>query len=305
MSRTEIESAISKIYATRQFDSQQDFENRLLAALQNLEFKALYVKHRELSLKKLNNNTKDLEEEYKNASKALLDYIENNNIDLKVYHKCPKCNDTGMTKDGMCDCKKALLVNMLKKESNLPKFATATFKDNKFNDIKAKQTAKMSSIYLDCQKWTANFENANKKVLFFNGNVGVGKTTLAFSIANDLLDKGYSVYYSTAFDIANMVIDKHFKRLANLDNYYNMLASDLLIIDDLGTEPQNAIAIEYLFAILDSRINDNKKTMICTNLTLEQFSKRYGERSTSRLTSKVYAYAPSFIQGDDLRKIKC
>ena len=111
MSRTEIESAISKIYATRQFESQQDFENRLRATLQNPEFKALYVKHRELSLKKLNNKSNDIEEEYAKTSKALLNYIENNKIDLNIYHKCPKCNDTGMTKDGMCDCKKALLVN--------------------------------------------------------------------------------------------------------------------------------------------------------------------------------------------------
>ena len=35
------------------------------------------------------------------------------------------------------------------------------------------------------------------------------------------------------------------------------------------------------------------------------FIANYGEKSFSRLSSNTLAIVPSYIQGDDLRKIKC
>lgn len=304
MSIERIDLALNSIYSTRRFEAQQDYEKRLADALKNAEFNNLYLEHRKLSLEKLKNN-KDAINKDKEVSSKLLKLIQDNNIDLNIYYACPKCKDTGMVNGKPCECKIKLLKKLLRDEANLPKFATSTFETNKFDSISSKQSKKMSAVYADCKRWADNLDSARKRIVFLMGNVGVGKTTLAFSVANTVLDKGQSVYYTTAFDLATMLVDRQFNRLVDLDKYDNMLSSELLIIDDLGSEPQNVIAIENLFAILDSRINSNRKTMILTNLTLEQFAKRYGERSLSRLTSVEFSYVPSYIAGDDLRKIKC
>ena len=305
MSKASVNNQLNAEYKQIRFEAEQNLEDRLQAALQIPQFKALYVERKAIALELSKKNTQELKDEYQKVSKKLLDTINKENIDLNIYFKCKDCKDTGYINGKPCHCRISKSKRLLKAESNLPKFATATFEDSKFATLKVAQAKKMESIYKDCKRWAENIDNASKRIIFLMGSVGTGKTTLSFCIANKLLDNGHSVYFATAFDLASLIIDKQFNRLQNIDNYYNMLDADLLIIDDLGTEPQNTLMQEGLFAILDSRINENKKTVICTNLTEAQFAKRYGERSTSRLTSASFAYKPSFIDGDDLRKIKC
>ena len=305
MTKVEIIQQINSIYKTKRAQSEYDFNLRLNKAMQDKKFKTLYDNQRLASLNKTLKKDDKSALALQAASKELFDYIVKNKINLNVYHECKACQDTGSVNGKMCECKKALFTKMLKEESNLPSFGTNTFDNTSFETLNVKHSKKMASIYKDCKKWASNLDNAKMRVVFLYGGVGIGKTTLAFCVANEAIKNLNSVYFTSAYDFTKMLIDKQFNRLANLDAYYNMLDADLLILDDLGSESSNALAIEQLFAILDSRINNNKKTMICSNLTLEQFSKRYGERSLSRLTSKAFSYAPSYITGEDIRKIKC
>ncbi|MBE5763962.1 MAG: hypothetical protein E7338_07080 [Clostridiales bacterium] len=305
MSKYSINNELNAIYSQLRFEAEQDLDSRLQDALKIQDFKSLYTKRKAVGLELTKKQSNELKEEYKKLSQQLLAVIEKNNIDLNIYHKCPKCKDTGYINGIPCECRLKLSKRLLRAESKLPKFATNTFEDSKFSTLNVKQAKKMEGIYKDCKRWAENIDNASKRIIYLMGGVGTGKTTLSFCIANKLIENGHSVYFATAFDLSNLIIEKQFNRLQNIDDYYNMLDADLLIIDDLGTEPQNTLMQEGLFAILDSRINNNKKTVICTNLTEAQFAKRYGERSLSRLTSASFAYKPSYIDGDDLRKIKC
>ena len=305
MSKYTIDKELNSLYAQRRFEAEQNLDDRLQAALQIHEFKSLYVERKALSLEIAKNSTPALQQEFVKISKQILDVINKNNIDLNIYYACPKCKDTGYVDGKACDCRLKMSRRLLRAESNLPSFATATFENTSYNKLSVKQKEPMTKIYSFCKKWAENIDIAKKRVVPLMGSVGIGKTTVAFCVANKLLDLGHSVYYATAFDLSTLIIDKQFNRLQNVDDYYNMLDADLLIIDDLGTEPQNTLMQEGLFAILDSRINENKKTMVCTNLTQEQFSKRYGARSESRLTCTEYAVPTPYIDGSDLRKIKC
>ena len=61
---------------------------------------------------------------------------------------------------------------------------------------------------------------------------------------------------------------------------------DLLIIDDLGTECINNMKFSELFNIINTRLlNSNKitKTIISTNLSLDNLFSTYDERIGSRL----------------------
>ena len=63
--------------------------------------------------------------------------------------------------------------------------------------------------------------------------------------------------------------------------------SDLLVIDDLGSEPiRRNINVESLFSILNERSVSKRPVVIVTNLMPVQLRDRYGERITSRLFSE-------------------
>ena len=82
----------------------------------------------------------------------------------------------------------------------------------------------------------------------------------------------------------------------------NLLNVDLLIIDDLGTENINSMKFVELFNIINTRIlNQNKKitkTIISTNLSLQNIYSIYDERIASRI---VGYYTVCKFYGDDIR----
>ena len=87
------------------------------------------------------------------------------------------------------------------------------------------------------------------------------------------------------------------------DNIYqSVLNVDLLIIDDLGTESLNSMKLSELFTILNTRIlNLNSKitkTIISTNLNINDIFKNYEERIGSRIAGYYDIY---YFFGEDLR----
>ena len=93
------------------------------------------------------------------------------------------------------------------------------------------------------------------------------------------------------------------KQKDSLDNIYkSILDSDLLIIDDLGTESLNSMKLSELFTILNTRIlnlnHKPTKTIISTNLNINDIFNNYEERIGSRIAGYYDIYC---FFGDDLR----
>ena len=94
---------------------------------------------------------------------------------------------------------------------------------------------------------------------------------------NELLKEGKTVLYQTAPVLLESVIDYKMSKQKNLnDNIYkSVLETDLLIIDDLGTESLNSMKLSELFTILNTRIlnlnNKITKTIISTNLNINRY----------------------------------
>lgn len=128
-------------------------------------------------------------------------------------------------------------------------------------------------------------------------------------IASELLKKGKTVLYQTAPVLLESVIDykfnknKNYNNINNNDNIYkSVLYTDLLIIDDLGTESLNSMKLSELFTILNTRIlnlnNKITKTIISTNLNINEIFDNYEERIGSRIAGYYDIYC---FFGDDLR----
>ena len=79
---------------------------------------------------------------------------------------------------------------------------------------------------------------------------------------------------------------------------------DLLVIDDLGSEPvYKNVTEEYLLMIINRRAANEFPTIITTNLTQEQLLDRYGDRTLSRINDKRRGIFLE-LKGEDLRRIK-
>ena len=121
-------------------------------------------------------------------------------------------------------------------------------------------------------------------------------------MATHALSLGLMLKYTTAFNFNQDMLKYHCARLEDKGEIINpYLQSDILFIDDLGTENKiNNVTDEYLYSILNERMQGHKKTVITTNLDFGQIQDLYGERIFSRLVHKKHSVKINFM-GDDLR----
>ena len=82
------------------------------------------------------------------------------------------------------------------------------------------------------------------------------------------------------------------------DLYKYIYNSELLIIDDLGTELTNNFVLSQLFEIINQRHISGLATLISTNLSMKQLRDKYSERIMSRIVAN---YTVFNIYGDNIR----
>lgn len=266
----------------------------------------------------LDNLRKQIEALKKEKNELLLSITNDENYLLPKYD-CNLCNDTGYItenyKTQMCQCLKQQLYNIEYNKSNISNLENHKFENFlstvystdvdkvKYNsDISPRENIEI--IKKISQKFIKNFDDLNEKNLLFTGNTGLGKTFLSGCVANELLKKGKNVLYQTAPVMLDTIIDYRFGKTDN-SIYNNLLDVDLLIIDDLGTECMNNMKFTELFTVLNTRLlnSNNKvtKTIISTNLNIQNLFKNYDERIVSRLIGN---YNICRFFGDDIRFMK-
>lgn len=232
-------------------------------------------------------------------------------------YECQKCLDTGYIQDGiatkMCNCLKQKIYNIEYNKSNMFNLEKQNFENfnlnfysNEINTEKYESDTSpkenMTLIKNICDSFIKNFDDNNEKNLLFTGKTGLGKTFLSSCIANELLKQGKTVLYQTASIMLDTIISYRFgKPNVSQDIYDYLLNVDLLIIDDLGTEGTNNMKLVELFNLLNSRLlNTHKttKTIISTNLSLQNIFDIYDERIVSRIVGN---YNICYFFGDDIR----
>ena len=232
-----------------------------------------------------------------------VDYLDDDYI-------CPDCRDTGYSGTKICSC----LMNLYKEEqkkslSNLFKLGDETFDsfdlsyydDASTLDADPSARKSMEIIYDTCVEYARKFGEKSVN-LFFNGNPGLGKTFLSACIAHVVADNGYSVVYDMSSTIFSKFEEVRFSRSDDTEEARNetkrYLDCDLLILDDLGTEMTTAFTISVLYDIINSRLMTGKKTIISSNLSLNELRHRYSEQIMSRIEGD---YQLLTFRGSDIR----
>lgn len=229
--------------------------------------------------------------------------------DLEPIYECPKCKDTGYIGNEMCGCFKNRITDVLYDQSNIKEILKEeNFDTFSFKYYPSGQALEIASQALETAKaFVRDFEKGPSN-LFITGNTGVGKTFLTNCIAKDLIDKGYLVVYLSAIRLFDILSEATFgsEKYENENSSANYMKkiiynSDLLVIDDLGTEMVNSFTSTQLFNCVNERLLKDKHTIISTNFSLKQLQDNYSERLVSRIVSR---YTLIKLLGDDIRMKK-
>lgn len=231
---------------------------------------------------------------------------------LEPVYLCPDCKDTGYIGNEKCHCLKQTIVDFLYSQSNLSSLLNeenfSTFRTDYYpNDWVEESTGltprdNILRILTECHDFIRNFDQKQRGLLLY-GNTGVGKTFLCNCIAKELLDLSHTVVYLTAFQLFDILEKYKFNR--SPEEYTSVeekvryiLDSDLLIIDDLGTESTNSFLASQLYLCVNERLLKQKATIISTNLSLDDLNRLYSERVFSRIIS---SYRLLKLTGTDIR----
>lgn len=223
-------------------------------------------------------------------------------------YTCPDCKDTGYIDGRKCHCLKQSIIDMVYTQSNIKEilerenfqnFSYEYYSDKDHNPATGLSAlATMQNAVKECHTFIDDFDNKPKNLFLF-GETGVGKTFLSNCVAKELLDRGYSVIYFTAFQLFDILSKGVFDKDADaIAAHQNIFDCDLLIIDDLGTELSNSFTTSQLFLCVNERILRQKSTIISTNLSMNQIADVYSERTLSRILS---SYTTIKLFGDDIR----
>lgn len=284
-----------QILKERKLELEISAKLNLNRATENKEFNDIFVNERTLSIefakKMANGQTVDRTEieKLKEQEEKALKKIGLTLDDIFPKYNCQKCNDSGYINGEFCDC--------LKKEINKLLFAEL----NRTSPLKTFEDDKIKHKSYEIMKKWCQLNNKYLNVLI-SGPVGTGKTFLAECVANELIKNNFLVSLTTAINLNNNMLNYHISQNESKYGFIqNYIDADVLIIDDLGTEPMlNNVTKEYLYYILSERINKGKRTVITTNLDLNNIDEKYGDRIGSRLFDKNTSLKV-FLDQEDLR----
>lgn len=161
------------------------------------------------------------------------------------------------------------------------------------------RTATLASVYEQHPTVRADIEahvgDPHLGPVVIIGPVGTGKTWTAAAIMRHAIDtRRASVRFHTMGDALQ-------RMRPNGDlNVEQLVAPDVLVLDDVGTERATDWAVEQMYQVFDRRWSDDRATIVTSNLTTDDMRDHLGPRAWSRLTGSDALVIR--LTGPDLRR---
>lgn len=319
---------VSRILNERRLNAIRARENRLLEVFDALpHIKRYYEEIASLSLKEARSRIRKDYKEAKRLNTERKKIIKRRDALLKksgfpkdyldVHYSCMLCKDTGFIGNEKCGCFKKIESEILNRESGLPyllekeNFDTLDVnvydKEHELKELlpqsitQYEYMTKKDGVIDLVKDFADDFSQDKSRNMIMFGPAGTGKTFLSNCLAKALIEKQHSVSYQRAGDMFNKMAGLSFSNKADpelLGEERHVYKSELLIIDDLGTEFTTEFSKARLFSIISDRLSNGRSTVISTNLSMNQIKDFYGERISSRLMGD-YILLPFY--GQDLR----
>ena len=226
---------------------------------------------------------------------------ETDHPDQAKTFKCTICQDRGIVLKGdvafPCNCmQKRKLENQFRyarisrelMKCRLEKFRfdyyTTENNDQSHYESAAKALKAAKAFVEECR------HNPHTLGILYTGPVGTGKTFLAASIANELMDAQLQVLFLVVPDLLDELRATYKSDVNEMDLLDSARTIPILILDDLGAHNYTDWTRNRIYSIINYRMNESLPTIITSNLSLDELEKYIGVRTTSRIiqSSRIF-----------------
>jgi len=221
---------------------------------------------------------------------------------------CPKCFGLGIEVVAgkgarPCECRRKDRQKRTVEEARIPqRYSSCSFGTY---EPKKGGTQRMA---VEVSFQIANEYPAVEHGLLLMGPVGVGKTHLAVSILNRLLERGIPCLFYEFGSLLKEIQSSY--NSSTQTSEWRVLApvfqANVLVLDELGSSKPTQWVQDTMYHIINTRYNDRKITIFTTNYLDERRNDRdetLEDRIGSRLRSRLHEMCRTVvIDGEDFRR---
>ena len=181
-------------------------------------------------------------------------------------------------------------------------YISKRLKDYNFNNFKVTDVNKKEvAIVKDYTNKCINSDQENG--LIITGDSGIGKTHLAASISNKLIEKDKLVLMGRLTSLLDM-IKETFRDNSKSENELIELFSnvDMVVIDDLGTEKISSWALDKLYTIIENRNENKLPIIITTKFDKEGLLHRFKQSNDKELSDAIIQKLYQMCYGTELKR---
>ncbi|MBF0229171.1 MAG: ATP-binding protein [Desulfamplus sp.] len=178
---------------------------------------------------------------------------------------CPKCRNDEVEKQRAKEAEydRQQKVIRYKNESGIPK----RYKDRKITDVKDNEsTAK-------ALKWLNRYLEVLEERLQIGvsgslcGDCGTGKTLMGCMMVNEIINRGHSAKYITAWKLIQEIRAAYnAPDLTLAGQIREFIYPEFLVIDEIGVQAGTQDERNLLYQVIDGRYNEMKSTLLISNL---------------------------------------
>lgn len=161
------------------------------------------------------------------------------------------------------------------------------FTDRSLDGYQA-ETERQQKALESCREYAENFDQHYRdgRCLMLMGLPGTGKTHLACGIANYLIrHRGRTAVYRTVGGMLIELKSSYDRQSEHSESQVmdGLTKPDLLVLDEIGATKPTEFELATLFAVINSRYEQQLPTLIVSNLAPKELHTAIGERCVDRL----------------------
>ena len=190
---------------------------------------------------------------------------------------------SAVARDCRCRRNRIAAAHVRSLEARIPRrYRAISFEHSDVIDMERRYPTQVRELRAFVRDIDANLDKG--RGLWLTGGFGTGKTALAMIVSRSAIDAGRSVAIYSCPRLLGMIRESIDSSASGVIDFLDQLtAVDLLHIDDLGAEHRTDWVLEQLYSIINARYQDERATLITSNLSREELAVQLGERIVSRL----------------------